>query len=220
MGVNSVNTNNVENKNNTARNTAIGAGVGLVGGGTVGYITKSLIKDNEFTDEFVLSTVKKMAEKSKDKESFNIVKKFLKFDENTPADKLKKFFAKNADTWKFGYNAEEINKMSEAQIKDVFKELKELVKDRLDLSRLSIDKVYDVKTKKFKDIDKEIKNDLGEGFDDLIKDISKEAKKLAENMKKTMRELKLKQAGIYGGIAAAGAGLIAWAVSANKSNKA
>lgn len=201
MGVNSVNTNNVENKNHTARNTAIGAGVGLVGGGTAGYLTKSLIKDNEFTDEFVLSTTKKMVEKSKDKESFNIVKKFLKFDENTPTDKLKKFFAKNADTWKFGYNAEEINKMSEAQIKDVFKELKELVKDRLDLSRLGMDRVYDVKTKKFKDI-------------------SEESKKLVKNMKKTMRELKLKQAGIYGGIAAAGAGLIAWAVSANKSNKA
>lgn len=219
MGVNSVNTNKVENNNHTVRNTAIGAGVGLVGGGTAGYLTKSLIKDNEFTDEFVLSTVKKMAEKSKDKESFNIVKKFLKFDENTPTDKLKKFFAKNADTWEIGYKAEEINKMSEAQIKGVFKELKELVKNRLDISRLSMESVYDTKTRKFKDIDKEVKNDLGD-FYDLIKDLFKEDKKLAENMKKTMRELKLKQAGIYGGIAAAGAGLIAWAVSAKNSNKA
>lgn len=151
------------------------------------------------------------------KEIYDVAKKILKFNENTPTDKLKKFFAKNADTWKFGYNAEDINKMSEAQIKDVFKELKELVKDRLDLSRLGMDRVYDVKTKKFKDIDKEIKND--KFFAAFFED-AEDAKNLVGKMKKTMRELKLKQAGIYGGIAAAGAGLIAWAVSANKSNKA
>lgn len=126
------------------------------------------------------------------KEIYDVAKKVLKFNENTPADKLKKFFAKNADILELEHKAEDINKMSEAEIKAIYKDTKENVKDFLDSRRLSMESVYDTKTKKFKDIDKEIKNDFGEGFDDLIKDISKEAKKLAENMKKTMRELKLK----------------------------
>lgn len=40
-------------KDNTNRNTAIATGVGAVGGGIAGYMSKNILKNGEFTDEFV-----------------------------------------------------------------------------------------------------------------------------------------------------------------------
>ena len=43
MSVNAVN-----GTDNRGRNAAIGAGVGLVGGGAAGYFTKSILKDGNY----------------------------------------------------------------------------------------------------------------------------------------------------------------------------
>ena len=52
-GVNNVQTVPVQKADNAGRNAAIAGALGVVGGGTAGYMTKQILKDGEFKDEFV-----------------------------------------------------------------------------------------------------------------------------------------------------------------------
>ena len=91
----------VSKKDNTLRNTAIGTGVGLVGGGATGYLTKNILKNGELTDEFVKEyahTMIETQEKSLDagKDVIKMVKECYDLGEDFSTSDARKFYKKYA----------------------------------------------------------------------------------------------------------------------------
>lgn len=204
----------VNGVDNRGRNAAIGAGVGLVGGGATGYLTKSILKDGNFTDEFIHKAVLAGAKDDETKNVVNIARKISEVADDAPVDKMKKVLSKFGDSVAdaVGGDKEAFKKAltegSDDEVKGLFATVKEgigtLYEGLKAQTTEALDTVYDKSAKKFKA---------------LAEDASEETKNLLSEAKKIVRNMKLKPAAIYGAAAAVVAGLIAY-VATPKGEKA
>lgn len=86
-----------QKKDNAVRNTAIAGGTGLIAGGAAGYATKQIMKNNEFTDEFVKEAHNQILNTMfKDNDDTKLAKAIFNMDENPTIDAIKKFLKNNA----------------------------------------------------------------------------------------------------------------------------
>lgn len=200
--------NAVNGADNRGRNAAIGAGVGLVGGGAAGYFTKSILKDGNFTDEFVNKTILAGAKDDQTKNVVNAARKISEIAEDAPVDKMKKVLSKFGESIAeaIGEDKEVFKKAltegSDDEIKGMFGTLKEGIGSLYETMKTqtveTLDSVYDKSAKKFKD---------------LASDAAEETKNALSEAKKLVRNIKLKPAAIYGAAAAVVAGLVAYAAT-------
>ena len=234
MSVNAVN-----GTDNRGRNAAIGAGVGLVGGGAAGYFTKSILKDGNFSDEFIHNTMLATAD-DQEKDGLKLAKKVAEMGEDVPVDKMKKVFNKAIEKFADISSADELEETkkivaegSDDEVKTLFgtfkaatetlyDETKKIVSDRLET-------IYDKAGKKFKELPQDAAEETKkwlEAFKELPQDAAEETKEWLEAAKKTARNMKLKPAAIYGAAAALVAGVAGYlatpkakeASSADKAN--
>ncbi len=217
MSVNAVN-----GADNRGRNAAIGAGVGLVGGGAAGYFTKSILKDGNFSDEFIHNTMLATAADDNAKNSLKLAKKVAEMGEDVPVDKMKKVLnkaiEKSADI--FGADKLEETKKLLAEGSD------DEVKTLFGTFKAATETIYDTAKKVVSDGLETIYDKAGKKFNELPQDAAEETKKCLEVAKKTARNMKLKPAAIYGAAAALVAGVAGYlatpkakdASSADKAN--
>ncbi len=148
---------------NAGRNAAIGGAVGLVGLGSVGYSTKKIFKDDNFTDEFIKEVNKSMINGiADDKSERKIMNSLLSMEENPSIDKIKKFL-KNHKKY--------IEKESGEKIADVLKQTDDDIKDTFNMIK--------------EQFDKNIKSELNEVSESLTNLFDKDKKKfnIPDNMK-------------------------------------
>ena len=143
-------------KDNAGRNAAIAGGVGLVGGGATGYLTKQIFKDDKFTDEFVKETAKDfLAKVSDDKHERKVLQALYDIEDNPSIDTIKKFFKNNKKHLeKIGdESAIDILKKSDDEIMSAFLDLKtdfnENIKTTLDQIPDDLLNLFDKTKKKF-----------------------------------------------------------------------
>ena len=205
-GVNNVvSQNQVPNKDNTVRNTAIATSVGAVGGGVTGWMTKKVFKDNDFTDEFV-RTVRERVIKTAPNESkeLNAIVDLLNLCEsdNVNTKNVKKFIKKHSELLKETDAYERISNASDNDLVTIFREevdgiLEDAKKSGIDKEgmkrRLSC--FFDADKKKFK-------------FPENANDNS-----LVKVIKSSVMELKAKSAAKWAAGVAAVLGLGTFAVS-------
>lgn len=203
MAVNAVN-----GADNRGRNAAIGAGVGLVGGGAAGYFTKSILKDGNFTDEFVNKAILAGAKDDQTKNVVNATRKISELAEDAPVDKMKKVLSKLGESIaeSVGEDKEVFKKAlaegTDDEVKGMFTTIKEGLGGLYETMKTqtveALDNVYDKSAKKFKE---------------LTSEASEETKNVLAEAKKIARNIKLKPAAIYGAAAAVVAGLVAYAAT-------
>ena len=210
MSVNAVS----QKHDNSVRNGLIAGSVGLVGAGTAGYVTKSILKDGNYTDEFVTSVNNKMFQSKKGKALLAM----FSLDEKSPTflDEVVKVIKENAEL--FEIDPKEITKSDvdmakllggEEQVRNLYSgfinTIKKTTGDELttgkDTNIVEIAKKY-------------LPEELDEIFDRTKKafktDIPEKGETLFESAKKSLRNIKLKAGAVYGGIAAAVLGLGAY----------
>lgn len=200
--------NAVNGADNRGRNAAIGAGVGLVGGGAAGYLTKSILKDGNFTDEFVNKAILAGAKDDQTKNVVNATRKISELAEDAPVDKMKKVLSKLGESLAetIGEDKEAFKKViaegTDDEVKGIFTTVKEGLGGLYETMKTqtveTLDSVYDKSAKKFKE---------------LAADASEETKNALAEAKKIARNIKLKPAAIYGAAAAVVAGLVAYAAT-------
>ena len=87
----------MQKQDTAGRNATIAGTIGLVGGGTAGYMTKQIYKDNKFTDEFIKEIGKQHINSI---DITNDQKKFLKdflIKNNPRVETIKKFLNDNKE---------------------------------------------------------------------------------------------------------------------------
>lgn len=220
MSVNGVNGNSNNNFNAALYASLIG-GTAAAG---VGYATKSILKDGNYTDEFI----HEVTQKSLNSKEGKCIVDLCKLDKNsaTYAEDIVNFFKKH------GRNALGLSEEEFAQIRNIdAKTLKKSVK--LNTVSLYLDKEF---TKLSKQAGEEIKHgkdtniieilkkqtlkDIDEVFDrskNAFKPELKESNIMLKFVKKAQKSLKLKAAATYGIIAAGVIGLGAMLFGAKKS---
>ncbi len=204
MSVNAVN-----GTDNRGRNAAIGAGVGLVGGGAAGYFTKSILKDGNFSDEFIHKTMLATAADDAAKDSLKLSKKITEMGDDASVGKMKKVISEVVDKAK-GFIAEDqiettkkaIAEGSDDEVKTVFNTVK-----------TAAETIYDAGKKTVSDTLETVYDKAGKKFKELPQDAAEETKKFFEAAKKTARNMKIKPAAIYGAAAAVVAGLVGYAAT-------
>ena len=148
-GVNNVQTVPVQKADNAGRNAVIAGALGVVGGGTAGYMTKQILKDGEFKDEFVKEVKKQVINiLGEDKIDRKSLKALYNMEDNPAIDTVKKFLKQNkkfiekvddvkvADLLKKPDNEimdyfNQINKAFSKALKTKFNDLPELMKSCL-----------------------------------------------------------------------------------------
>ncbi len=123
-----------QKKDNTIRNTAIAGGAGLIAGGTTGYMTKQIMKDNKFTDQFVKEVRKQILEDagiSKNEQKF--ITAMCKMDENPAIDSIKNFFRKNTKYLDetLGITDDLLKNISDEEIRKHFNRLKQIFDNQI-----------------------------------------------------------------------------------------
>ena len=195
--------NGISHKN---RNAAIGAGVGLVGAGAAGYLTTSILdKEKNIKDEFIHKAVLLSAADKDEKKYFNLSKLINSMDENSSVSSIKKTLEKMSnmqDSSCVAFDENELNIIkngSDDEIKNLFKEAKDMFSENYELLkddiRSLIDEVYDKSSKK---------------FTNQIDTLTEEGKAMLPKVKKLVTHIKLKQAALFGGAGAVAAGVISY----------
>lgn len=216
MSVNAVNA-----TDNRGRNAAIGAGVGLVGGGAAGYFTKSILKDGNFSDEFIHNTMLATAD-DQEKDCLKLAKKVAEMGEDVPVDKMKKVFNKAIEKFADIFSADELEETKKIVAEGSDDEVKTL----FGTFKAATETLYDETKKIVSDRLETIYDKAGKKFKELPQDAAEETKEWLEAAKKTARNMKLKPAAIYGAAAALVAGVAGYlatpkakeASSADKAN--
>ena len=183
-------------QDNSSRNGLIAGSVGIVGGGAAGYATKSILKDGNYTDEFVSSFYK-------NNKDYKQLLAFLSLDKNAPT---------------FG---EDLSKILSSFLKDVGEIPPELPAPcYYDQLVGALKEVYgnDLTTGKNTNFHELYKKFIYKQFDVVFdrtkkafkSNIPEESQYLIESVKTVMSNLKLKAGAIYGGVAAAVLGIGAY----------
>ena len=143
-------------KDNTKRNVAIATGVGAVGGGAIGYITKNVMKNGELTDEFTKKLIDNALKETYkgDKTTIKLTKDVLKLAENPTAETVKQLIKKHAKYFKLeGEKLAETLKEIDESVVEYFNKnimpIKEKFEKTVEILTNSIKNNYDAKTKKF-----------------------------------------------------------------------
>lgn len=208
--------------NNNASGYALSAA--LIGGGAgavIGHATKSILKDNNFSDEFVKETSKVALNSEKGKAVLDMCKVDPKA--NNYATQIIEVIKKHSKV--FGIDPKEISKSDEGIIEFLggSNKVRNMFSEALD----ELKSVYGVELKLGKDtnvkelIEKYMADDLEDIYDMSKKDfkaVADKDKPLLEYAKKAQRNLKLKAAGIYGAVGAAVLGLGTYFLMNSKSN--
>ncbi len=169
--VNNIQTQSIQKKDNAGRNATVAGAIGLVSGGTAGYMTKQIFKDDKFTDEFIKET-KKQALHSivDDKNEKKALNTLLNIEDNPTIDTAKKFFKNNKkyiETIIGNGTIDDSLKGSDEDILDTFKGVKqnfdENIKTTLDDIPNEISEWFDKNKKKFISSDKLKNNKLYQG---------------------------------------------------------
>ena len=165
-GVNNIQTQSIQKKDNAGRNAAIAGAVGAIGGGTAGYLTKQIIKDGEIKDEFVKEAKKQVINiLGEDKADRKILKALYNMEDNPAIDTVKKFLKQNkkfiekiddikvADLLKKPDNEimdyfNQINKAFSKALKIKFNDLPELMKSWLEKGQKTFKPVESLKDNK------------------------------------------------------------------------
>ena len=197
MSVNSVNS-----ADHRTRNAAIGAGVGLVGGGAAGYFTKSILNDGNFSDEFVHKVAVAQAADDNAKTSLNLGKKISEMGDDASVSKMKKVLTKLSEV-----SAEALGADKEAAKKTIAEGSDDQIKSLFGTVKSAMETTYEAAKKTVSDALENVYDKAGKKFKELPQDAAEETKKLAEAAKNTVRYMKIKPAAIYGGAAAVVAGL-------------
>ena len=185
-----------QKQDNSSRNGLIAGSVGIVGGGAAGYATKSILKDGNYTDEFVSSFYK-------NNKDYKQLLAFLSLDKNAPT---------------FG---EDLSKILPSLLKDVGEIPPELPAPYYyDQLVGALKEVYgnDLTTGKNTNFHELYKKFIYKQFDVVFdrtkkafkSNIPEESQYLIESVKTVMSNLKLKAGAIYGGVAAAVLGIGAY----------
>lgn len=145
-----------QKKDNTARNTAIATGIGLAGGGSIGYLTKQIYKNDQFTDEFIneinKQTINYFGNNKKERKFLN---NLSKLDDNATLSTIKKFLKNNKKFIETTVDEKMTNilKLSDSDIFEVFTEFKNgfntVVKTKLDAIKNLLPTLFDKDAKKF-----------------------------------------------------------------------
>ena len=196
----------VENVNNSGNNTglyALGAGAAAgVGAGAYGYNSKPYLKDNNYSDTFVKKVESQIVDKFLSGEEKGYYETSLKIAEeinNTKnADELKNVFKNNSEFFdKFAADlnitandlVDEVDKNGFELTKKSFQEqLKPVISEKDEMVKSALDSCFD-ESKKLKFDENKITK---EGF---------------EVVKKAVKDMNMKAAGIWGGATAAVVGL-------------
>ena len=211
------------NNNNTTMYTAGGALAGAAIGGTIGHVTKSVLKDGNYTDEFVRTTHKNLMNSDEGK----LVKEICQIEENSPTALTECYNAIRKYPKALGLDPQEVAKASgDVALAQMFggnDKVLELIAGAKD----SIKNKCGEELKFGKDtnieelVKKYVPGDLDEVFDrskNAFKDGVKESENsLLNPAKKAFRSIKLKAAGIYGAIGAAVLGVAGYLFASNKN---
>lgn len=204
MSVNAVN-----GTDNRGRNAAIGAGVGLVGGGAAGYFTKSILKDGNFSDEFIHKTMLATAADDSARDTLKLSKKITEMGDDASVSKMKKVLNNVMEKSK-SFIAED---QMEAAKKTIAEGSDDDVKSIFNTVKTAAETIYDAGKKTVSDTLETVYDKAGKKFKELPQDAAEETKKFFEAAKKTARNMKIKPAAIYGAAAAVVAGLIGYAAT-------
>ena len=197
MSVNSVNS-----ADHRGRNAAIGAGVGLVGGGAAGYFTKSILNDGNFSDEFVHKVAVANAADDNAKNALNLTKKIAEMGDEKKKKKIKKVLTKVSEI-----SADSLGTDKEAAKKVITEGSDDEIKTLFQTVKSAIDTTYEAVKNSISESLENVYDKAGKKFKELPADAAEETKKLFEAAKKTARNIKLKPAAIYGAAGAVVAGL-------------
>lgn len=213
----------VEGVNNNNYGYATSAAIlgGATGAG-IGYATKSILKDGNYTDEFVKSVGDKMLSSDKGK----LIVEMMKIDEKSPnyltqmIDVLKKHHKV------LGINPNDVTK-TDVELAEMFggsEKVRELVADAKSKIAMKTGEILTTgeNTNVVEAIKRQVPKDLDEVFDkakgEFKAEVKEEAKDVLEFAKKAQRNIKLKAAGIYGAVGAAILGLGAYLFTNSKSD--
>ncbi len=165
-GINNIQTQNIQKKDNAGRNAVLAGAVGAIGGGTAGYLTKQIIKDGEIKDEFVKETKKQVINiLGENKAERKAVKALYNLEDNPAIDTVKKFLKQNkkfiekiddikvADLLKKSDNEvmdyfNQINKAFAKELKTRLDELPELMQSWLEKGKKTFKPVESLKDNK------------------------------------------------------------------------
>ena len=200
------------NNSNNAGYYALGAAA--IGGGTgaiIGHTTKSILKDGNYTDEFVKAVGDKMLKSDKGK----LVVELMQIDEKSP-----NYLSQMIDVIKkhhkvLGINPNDVTK-TDVEIAEIFggsEKVRELVADAK--AKIAAETGEIITTGKDTNIVDAIRRHVPKDLDDVFDRTKNEFKSsvkesqnsILEFAQKAQRNLKLKAAGIYGAIGAAVLGL-------------
>lgn len=123
-----------QKKDNAVRNSAIAGGAGLIAGGTAGYMTKQIMKDNKFTDKFVKEVRKQVLnDAGVEKNEQKFITAMLKIEENPTIDTIRNFFKNNTK-----YLSEEFDDISgllknasDEELRESFSHIREIFNEKI-----------------------------------------------------------------------------------------
>ena len=140
---NVLNTTTETKKDNAGRNAAIAGGLGLIGGGATGYLTKQIYKDDKFTDEFIKNFRNEILNQAcEDKADRKALKEMINLGDNPSIDELKKFMKKHLDFVKSKNKNIDINTILNSEYQDDFINLcKETKKSLLEAIQIGEEKL-------------------------------------------------------------------------------
>ncbi len=201
-GVNNVQTVPVQKADNAGRNAAIAGALGVVGGGTAGYMTKQILKDGEFKDEFVKEVKKQVINiLGEDKIDRKSLKALYNMEDNPAIDTVKKFLKQNK---KF------IEKVDDVKVADLLKKPDNEIMDYFN----QINKAFSKELKaKFNDLPELMKSWLEKGQKTFKPVESLKDNKIYKGVLKAQKNLKGKAGLIWGVTAGAVLGIVTYIAS-------
>lgn len=183
--------------------------LGGAAGAATGYLTSSAVKDGEFVDKFIKSSILKNAGEDIKKANVENLFSLSKMKELTAENRatfenyLKNLFS--AEDLKKEFGEDGVSKATLDKLKTYFTEQKETADFIISERKAALAEFIDTKTGKLKD---------------LAKDAGEETKKAYESTKSLLSKMKWTQAGIYGAIGAAVLGFIGYGIiKASNSNQ-
>lgn len=199
----------INNFSDKTRNGTIGAGIGVLGAGSVGYLSSSILdKNNNFKDEFIHKLVLKYAaDDPEQKVMIGSFKKYNNLSEKSPIssvrkllnDTVSKFSKLNIDTGLIEKeDIEVIRKGDEKSVRKLFQGVKDVVLEYYEATKYEVNEflgvVFDKSKKKFVST-----------LED--NELSDEGVKFLDDTKKLVNKMKYKRTAIFAGVGALVAGV-------------
>ena len=179
-----------EKRDNTTRNTLVGAGVAAAGGAYVGHLIATPIRDGKFNDKFVHNVMTACAEDMDDVKYMDFAKQVNKMGAHPSAEDVKyveNYLTDNAKS--LGIVNDVIENAGKKTVKfsinEYIENVKQGYKEALVDTSEALGKVYDASKKSFKKLDNNAADDL-KVFSGIVKD--------------TLGDLKAKNAWKFAGI--------------------